>query len=589
MQQAAEGQEGKPEARRGHSGFRSSEVLRGIGLAALAVGLLTVGERLATLVTQETPWQRLIAGLALLVPLTCGRFLSRYGPARPDDTVRFALACALVLLLPATWWLVGPVLPRLAALLPPLETHERVLGWLALVDLVLIGPAALALGSCRQERSTCGRGAGAGAAVGFVLALPLTNVLIDQLGSPHALAAMVLLGALLRLAARPDRRAPALLSAGAAVLAAVVMPTNLLALDLERRFGPLLAFEESARDVLLVTDEPDRGRLLRGADARPRAAAALAKDDRLAVHLPVLLHGSPRTALLLGVGSGHGLEAATRHPQLRVDVIPESAGALPMRAFFIEDPTRAFHLADSTDPENPAEEPARFDLVLLSPPSPTSPAFDRLFNPDRLADLKRQVAPGGYFVTSLDLTLLNDEELHTILAITQDEWPEVTLWTTGATWRWLLVASDEPQDVDLARWRGQAANPDLAEELRRSGAPTALHLLAGFVGDASVIRAALPGEPATPGRTAWRTAASPHSSFGFVGAQADTRLAAILGADRVTRDSFGQLFDRMRLTESLRGDVVERVRLPEGGLAPGELREILEMIRASEASKKASS
>ena len=83
MQQAAEGQEGKPEARRGHSGFRSSEVLRGIGLAALAVGLLTIGERLATLVTQETPWQRLIAGLALLVPLTCGRFLSRYGPARP--------------------------------------------------------------------------------------------------------------------------------------------------------------------------------------------------------------------------------------------------------------------------------------------------------------------------------------------------------------------------------------------------------------------------------------------------------------------------------------------------------------------------
>ena len=163
------------------------------------------------------------------------------------------------------------------------------------------------------------------------------------------------------------------------------------------------------------------------------------------------------------------------------------------------------------------------------------------------------------------------------------------MWTTGATWRWLLVASEEPQDVDLARWRGQAANPDLAEELRRSGAPTALHLLAGFVGDASVIRAALPGEPATPGRTAWRTAASPHSSFGFVGAQADTRLAAILGADRVTRDSFGQLFDRMRLTESLRGDVVERVRLPEGGLAPGELREILEMIRASEASKKASS
>lgn len=559
-------------------GFRGSEVLRGMALATLAVGLLTVGERFATLLTQETPWQRLLVGLVLLVALLLGRIAGRYLPARPDDSLRFTAACALALLLPAVWWAAAPLLPRLAARLPPLASHEQILAWLAVVDLLLIAPTAFAIGLCRQERATNGRGAGLGTFLGFVLALPLTNLLIDQIGSPNTLATIVFLASMLRLAARPRRPALPALGAALAVLSGLLMPADLLARELERRFGPLLAFHESSRDLLFVTDEPDRGRMLRGADGRPRAAAALRSDDRLAVHLPALLHGSPRRALLLGVGSGHGIEAATRHPELRIDVAKEAAGVLAMRRFFTREPTRAFHTVEWPSAQDEGAVAAA-DLILAAAPSPTAPAFDRLFAAENLAHLDKWLAPGGLFVTSLDLTQLSDDELHTVLEVIESVWPEVTIWTTGSTWLWLVIASHEPQQIDLLRWRGQATAPELHEELRAAGMPTPLHLLAGYVGDARAVRAALPGEAATPGRTAWRVGASPDSFFGFSGANADARLGAILGAEGVSRAAFGRLFDRMRLTESLRGDVTERVQPAEDGLSPDELRAILRLLR----------
>jgi spermidine synthase len=560
-----------------------------MAIGSLALSSWVPAQRLATLLTQETAWQELsFLGVATLMALAGALATSLPSARTKPDRWLFGLAALAVLAIPLVWWVLGPLLPRLAEGLPALTTWPRVLTWLSLLNLALIGPAAFCLGANAaaqwHARDSAGLRVLAGLIVGASAGTLTTLVLLPRLGTPQTLAIGVALAASIHLGESIVRRRGQIVAAGTlalSLIALLVVPADLLARGLGRRFGPLLAFADSAKGISFVTDEPDRGRLLRAADARPLAAAAMRHDDRLRTHLPLLLHPAPRDLLLLGSGSGQTLRAASAHPEVSTTLAPDDPARLEFHPFFDKGTPVPFSVAPPDLLGHPAAA-GSFDVIVLDSPTPTAPAFDAAFSDPALRAIAAALRPGGIFATSVDITALPDDELRQVLAKIATRFPHLAVWSFDAAYRWTIVASTAPLGPTLARLRQAWQQPPLAAQMQQARRPTPFHLLAGFVMAGPQLAHFL--ETGTPpvdeGSVAARLSRLPTTEFGFAGASADERMVAVLGAESLHRRTFGRLFERIQYTETKREDVVAELRFPaKGGLSAADIREILALLR----------
>lgn len=562
--------------------------------AAIAIGSLALSswqpaQRLATLLTQETPGQEIsFLGTGVLMALAGACAMTLPAARKKAGPWTFLLAASAVLALPLAWWMLGPLLPRLAGRLPTLTSWPRVFAWLSLLNLALIGPAAFFLGASTmaqwRARDSTGLRLLAGLIVGASIGALATAALLPRLGTPHTLAAGVALAAALHLFGSLGRRRGQRAATAAlvlALLALALLPPNLLARGLGRRFGPVLAFAESAQGISFVTDEPDRGRLLRGADARPLGAAAMRHDDRIRAHLPLLLHPAARDLLLLGAGTGQTLRAASAHPDVSIILAPDDPTRLPFHPFFDKGEPMTPRVAPRDLLHRPSAADS-FDVIVLDAPVPTSRAFQAAFSEQALRQTAAALRRGGLFSTSLDTTNLPDTALRQVLRQITAFFPHLQIWSFGAGYRWAIVASATPFGPELARLRQAWQQPSLATQMQEAGYPTPFHLLAGFVMAGPDLTHFLKEEaPAGPeSSTATRLGRLPTTEFGFVGASADPRMTAVLRAESLHRRTFGRLFARMEFTETKRRDVVGQLKAPApNGLSPAEIREILELLR----------
>jgi spermidine synthase len=324
-------------------------------------------------------------------------------------------------------------------------------------------------------------------------------VLVPWLGLVHTLAALAVAAALLGVYATTRARGAdhwrfATLGVGIIVLiAAAATPSDRLAnLLAQVRSGTLRAYEESRGGTVAVIEQGSgrntfRRLYIQGVSNSGDALTSL-RYMRLQALLPLLIHrGEPKSALVIGLGTGITAGALLRYPGLDTRVIAELLPAVARAApqfhgnYGVASDSRAdIRLRDGR--RELLRNEARYDLITLEPPPPSAAGVVNLYSTDFYRLASARLNRDGILAQWLPLPTQNDEDTRALVRSFLDAFPHASLWTTELH-EMLLVGSAQPLELDAARIAARFAQPEVAESLREVGIGSPAALLATYVTD----------------------------------------------------------------------------------------------------------
>ncbi|MFJ4289353.1 fused MFS/spermidine synthase [Cupriavidus sp. NPDC089707] len=349
-------------------------------------------------------------------------------------------------------------------------------------------------------------GAGVGAVValntlgGIVGTVVAGFVLVPSIGLVHTLSLLavgagmvgivaVALGSGVRKLARWSVPMVAVL----AVIAAALAPADRLATLLARARGGEIVFYEEGRGATVAVvkqSSPSHtfNRLyIQGVSNSGDTMTSL-RYMRLQALLPLIVHGgTPRSALVIGLGTGITAGATLPYPGLEhrvvAELLPPVLRAVPQFQgnFGVAGDKRVdIRLRDGRRELLQSEQ--RYDLITLEPPPPSAAGVVNLYSTDfyRLAAARLQ--PGGLVAQWLPLPTQNNEDTRSLVRSFLDVFPHATLWTTELH-EMMLVGSLSPITLSAAHIRQRFAEPEVAAALRAVGVASPAALLATWVTD----------------------------------------------------------------------------------------------------------
>jgi spermidine synthase len=446
-----------------------------------------------------------IAGLAAGSALS-GRFADRL--RRPAAALALAqvgiVACAFV------------VVPLIGVLPIPIGEAARALvgqpGGLILREgfftlLLLFLPSALFGASFPLAvRLLADAGETPGAAVGRVLAWNTAGALLGPLLAGFALlpflglqwtlqvaAAFHALAALVALAAEPPPARSWLLRAAvlAPALGLALLPRwdrELLAGGAYRyghreqpgelleslRAGELLYYRDGAAATVSVKRLGNSKALAVDGKVDATNTADMATQGLLA-HLPLLLHGGAREALVVGLGSGATAAAALSHPLEHLDVVeisPEVVEAArrhfgDVQGGALDDPRLRLHVTDAR--HHLQLTPRRFDVILSEPSNPWMAGVASLFTREFFTLARGRLREGGLFCQWMHVYGMAVEDVRTVVGGFADVFPASSLFQVTEGDLLLVGAADAWPTPSAAEMATRMTAPSVAAGLRRVG------------------------------------------------------------------------------------------------------------------------
>lgn len=209
---------------------------------------------------------------------------------------------------------------------------------------------------------------------------------------------------------------------------------------------------------------------------------------RLQALLPLLIHnGEPRSALVIGFGTGITAGAMLRYRDLQhpvvAELLPEVLAAAPRFSGnfdAVRDPRLDIRLRDGRRELLGSAE--RYDMITLEPPPPSAAGVVNLYSRDFYQLAASRLADNGIVAQWLPLPTQNDEESRALVRSFIDVFPTATLWTTEFH-EMLLVGSLQPLQLDVSRIRARFEQPEVAAALGEVGIDSVEALLATWITD----------------------------------------------------------------------------------------------------------
>jgi spermidine synthase len=211
---------------------------------------------------------------------------------------------------------------------------------------------------------------------------------------------------------------------------------------------------------------------------------------RLQALLPLLVHnGEPRSALVIGFGTGITAGAMLRYRDLQqpvvAELLPEVLAAAPnFKGTFdaIHDPRLDIRLRDGR--RELLRSAQRYDMITLEPPPPSAAGVVNLYSRDFYQLAAARLQENGVVAQWLPLPTQNDEDSRALVRSFIDVFPYASLWTTEFH-EMLLVGSLQPLHLDVPRIRERFEQPEVADALEAVGIDSVETLLATWVTDRS--------------------------------------------------------------------------------------------------------
>ncbi|SIT30811.1 hypothetical protein SAMN05428937_4786 [Achromobacter sp. MFA1 R4] len=377
-----------------------------------------------------------------------------------------------------------------------------VASWVVLLPTLLLGAAFPAVLRIAVPADRRGQGAGlvlAGNTLGGIAGtLVVAFVLLPRLGTVHALAVLAAAACAVGIAAvwrtgAPMTRAVAVALFGAVLILGWALPADHLARRLPgAKDGKLVFYDESRGGTVAVVERGEgeqrfRRLYIQGVSNSGDAMPSL-RYMRLQALLPLVVHaGEPRSALVIGYGTGITAGALSRYPGLERRVVAELLpGVLRAGALFkgsydaAADPGLDRRLRDGRRELLTSQE--RYDLITLEPPPPSAAGVVNLYSQDFYELAATRLNPQGVVAQWLPLPTQNLDDTRALVASFIAVFPHATLWTTELH-EMLLVGSLQPMPLDAARIAGRMADPRLRQALADVGVGSPAALLATWVTD----------------------------------------------------------------------------------------------------------
>ncbi len=201
----------------------------------------------------------------------------------------------------------------------------------------------------------------------------------------------------------------------------------------------------------------------------------------------IIHNAEPKSALVIGLGTGITAGALLRFPELEQRVVAEllpevlraaktfkgnfGAAADPRLNIRVRDGRRELLSDDET-----------YDLITLEPPPPSAAGVANLYSTDFYALARARLRTDGIVAQWLPLPTQNDADTRSLVRSFLDVFPHVSLWTTELH-EMLLVGSLEPVALDVPRIIERFNQPEVASALREVGVASPEALMATWVTD----------------------------------------------------------------------------------------------------------
>lgn len=340
-------------------------------------------------------------------------------------------------------------------------------------------------------------------------------VLIPQFGLQLTLvvvsACLILAAVLATLSSSLRRRDHMLIAGGVAVAAAAIAAAppwdrDLLAsgaymyapyvpkdLDLETqlRAGTLLYYREGAGATVSV--KKLTGTTTLAVDGKTDASnRSDMLTQKLVAHLPLLLHDTPRTVGIIGLGSGVTVGAALRHPIDRVDVIEISPEVVEASHLFasenngaLNDPRTRLIVADGRSHLQLTQQ--YYDVLISEPSNPWIAGVAALFTHEFFVAARARLAPGGIICQWANAYNISDADLRAIVATFQSVFPDGTAWLVGGD-DLVLIGSTGNITTRLTGVERHWSRAGVAADLNSAGAMDAFALWSLYVAGPDELR-----------------------------------------------------------------------------------------------------
>jgi predicted membrane-bound spermidine synthase len=292
------------------------------------------------------------------------------------------------------------------------------------------------------------------------------------------------------------------------VVVVVFTPVDKLASLLPGARNGTLAFYEEGRGGTVAVVTQGKGpktfqRLyIQGVSNTGDAMPSL-RYMRIQALLPLLIHnGEPRSALVIGFGTGITAGALTRYPGLEhrvvAELLPSVVKAAPLfKGNFnaAADPTVDVRLRDGR--QELLRSPQNYDLITLEPPPPSAAGVVNLYSRDFYQLAASRLEKKGLVAQWLPLPTQNIDDSRSLVRSFLDVFPYATLWTSEFH-EMLLVGSLEPIELDAAKISQRFQQETVRSTMQDVGVGSAAALLATWVTDrAGLVRFAADALPVT--------------------------------------------------------------------------------------------
>lgn len=281
----------------------------------------------------------------------------------------------------------------------------------------------------------------------------------------------LIIGAYLGLQARNTWRQPRVWLSAVAAMAIGLWALPLRFVDMPEG-STLQSYRDGSMAAVSVVEDSDGIARLRINNRSQEGSSARSPVEVRLAELPILLHPGPRSALFLGLGTGHTAQTAALNTDLQVTAVELLPEVIAAAAFFAPKPSAAPNEAPlkilAADARRYVQaSPVQYNVIVADLFHPARSGAGSLYTVEHFAAVRRQLAPGGLFCQWLAIHQMNLQTVRSIIAAFLQVYPDaVAVLASNSLDTPVLGLLSRP---DQPRW-----NPDEVRASLLKAAP-ALH------------------------------------------------------------------------------------------------------------------
>ena len=354
-----------------------------------------------------------------------------------------------------------------------------------------------------------------GAIVG---ALAFSMVLIPWIGTRYSETVLIGIGAVSALVVLAPLVWRARSAAGAALLLAATCVAALMAARVSDVPGELIAYgrrmtTSTGRSEILFTAEGmnssiaisrwNDGAIQFHVSGKVEASTEPydMRLQRMLGHLPALIHGQPRSALIVGFGAGVTAGTFVLHPTIQRIVICEMEPLIPKTAkqyfhaqhYDVLDDRRTQIFYDDAR-HYVLTTPEKFDIITSDPIHPFVKGSATLYSKEYFEMVKGRLNPGGIVTQWVPLYESDMETVKSEIATFFDVFPDGSIFANelnGGGYDLVMLGWAGPAKIDVDAVEARLEQPAyqaVAQSLREVGFSSAIQMLGTYAGQASDLR-----------------------------------------------------------------------------------------------------